>query len=204
MTNLSQRIIETQQALTEAEAQANRPAQLAAELAELQAQQAAEQAKFRQALQHYNEIIAPKHQADAEALRRQRAELREQYAKVQSLLTEMITQVQAYEQQAHAFVASSAAEEAAVAWLQLGRSSSDFVVNALYGVSFTQEDKAMLDLLSLVYSAEALHKFASNEIRPVINLAPYALGVKRNLHAYVARVLDQLPDPKQTAASWGA
>ena len=75
MTTLAQRIIETQQALTEAEAQANKPAQLAEQLAQLQAAQAAEQEKHQQVLAHYLEIIAPRNGQTVETLRTRRAAL---------------------------------------------------------------------------------------------------------------------------------
>ena len=198
MTNLSQRIIETQQALTEAEAQANRPAQLAAELAELQAQQAAEQEKHQQSLAHYLEVIAPRNGQTVEALRTRRAALEQTYTKLRTQLDEFVTEVQAYEQAIRTTAQSITADQITASWLRGERPNLDSAHTLLASLAFGPQHEDLLRLASIVYSERDLENFAYKHIR--------RLGtMKGRILVEVARaIVGNLPNPQQHLETWGA
>ena len=198
MTTLAQRIIETQQALTEAEAQANKPAQLAEQLAQLQAAQAAEQEKHQQVLAHYLEIIAPRNGQTVETLRTRRAALEQTYTKLRTQLDEFVTEVQAYEQAIRTTAQSITADQVTASWLRGERPNLDSAYTLLASLAFGPQHEELLRLASIVYSEKDLENFAYKHIR--------RLGVLRGRIVVEAarKIVGNLPNPQQHLETWGA
>lgn len=195
-----ERLTEVQAELARIEAERNRPAQLAAELKALQAQQAQEEQRRQALVSHYNTVIAGQHEAERERLADQRAELLAQYHQVRQALDALLAGVQAHDKAAKAYVKECAADEVAGGSLVGRRLGVDTIGNLLDSIAWQAQHEAMLHLLTTVQSEADIEQYASRHLKAVSELR--AGWLRRFSMEYAGQIAAQLPDPAQRVAAW--
>ena len=198
--NTSNRLAEVREELNRIQAERNRPAQLAAELEQLERQQAQENARRQAVLQHYNTVIQAQHSQAEAALAAQRAALLTQYQQVRQALDELIAGVKDYDKDALALVNKRAADEAAGGLLVGRKVNQQLIADLFDAVAWQGEHEAMLALLTLVGSQQDIEQYASRHLVAVSMLR--AGWLRRFSLEYAGQVLAQIPDPVQRLEGW--
>lgn len=195
-----ERLTEIQAELERIEAERQRPAQLAAELVELQAKQAQENARRQALVTHYNTAIHAQHEAERQRLEAQRAALLEQYQQVRAALDALIAGVQAHDKAARAYVKECAADEVAGGWLVGRRLGVNTIGDLLDSIAWQAQHEAMLHLLTTVNSEADIEQYASRHLKAVSELR--AGPLRRFSMEYTGQVAARLPDPQDRLNEW--
>lgn len=195
-----ERLTEVQAELERIQAEQNRPAQLAAELVELQTKQAQEDAQRQALVTHYNTVIQAQHEAERLRLADQRAALLEQYQQVRQALDTLIAGVRDHDQAARAYVKECVADEVAGGWLVGRRLNVNTIGELLASIAWQEKHEAMLHLLTTVNSEADIENYASRHLKAVSELRTGWL--RRFNMEYASQVTAQLPDPAQRIEAW--
>jgi len=197
---IDRRMAKVQAEIARMDAEQNRPAQLATELAELEQLGAAAEMKRQAALMHFDTVIQRENGIAEAELQTRRADLLAKYQHVRQALDELIAGVKDYDKDALALVNKRAADEAAGGLLVGRKVNQQLIADLFDAVAWQAEHEAMLALLTLVNSQADIEQYASRNLVAVSMLR--AGWLRRFSLEYAGQVMAQIPDPVQRLEGW--